>query len=50
MSVWNDFLLKVKQAENELGNPREVWYRGHSDEKWNLIPSLMREPDWVQIE
>jgi hypothetical protein len=46
MTAWTDFLAEVKQAENDLGNPREVWYRGHSNEDWNLVPSLIREDDW----
>lgn len=50
MTAWNDFLAEVKHAENALGNPREVWYRGHSREDWNLIPSLIRENDWEQKE
>ncbi|HCY87866.1 MAG TPA: hypothetical protein DHV36_22210 [Desulfobacteraceae bacterium] len=50
MTAWTDFLAAVKQAENDLGNPREVWYRGHSNEDWNLIPSLIREDEWERKE
>lgn len=50
MKAWNDFLAEVKQAESELGNPREVWYRGHSQESWELVPSLLREDDWESKE
>ena len=50
MSAWNDFLEKVKQAESELGNPREIWYRGHSQESWKLNPSLHRYSDWESKE
>ena len=46
MTAWTDFLSEVKQAESDLGNPREIWYRGHSNEDWNLVPSLIREDDW----
>lgn len=46
MATWNDFLAEVKQAESDLGNPREIWYRGHSNENWNLVPSLPREDNW----
>lgn len=46
MSAWNDFLAQVRQAENELGNPVEPWYRGHSNHAWRLTPSLPREPNW----
>lgn len=50
MTTWNDFLTQVKEAESDLGNPREVWYRGHSSADWELVPSLLREPDWEQKE
>jgi hypothetical protein len=50
MTAWNDFLNEVRKAESELGNPREVWYRGHSSEKWDLVPSLMRVPDYITKE
>lgn len=50
MNAWNSFLEEVKQAESELGNPREVWYRGHSQESWDLVPSLLRETRWEEKE
>jgi len=50
MTAWNDFLAAVRQAESELGNPREIWYRGHSNELWELLPSLMRVADWKSKE
>lgn len=50
MTAWNDFLEQVKVAEIDLGNPREVWYRGHSDESWMLTPSLLRYDDWETKE
>lgn len=50
MTAWNSFLAEVKQAESDLGNPREVWYRGHSNETWDLVPSLVRETDWENKE
>jgi hypothetical protein len=50
MSDWNEFLTSVKQAEAELRNPKEMWYRGHSNKDWTLIPSLMRETDWEKKE
>jgi hypothetical protein len=46
MSEWNDFLAEVKKAETELGNPKEIWYRGQSNKDWLLTPSLLRESDW----
>ncbi len=50
MSAWSDFLDEVRAAEVDLGNPAEVWYRGHSDHAWQLVPSLPREPDWEKKE
>lgn len=50
MSAWNDFLKEIREAENALGNPREVWYRGHSNQSWDLIPSLLREKEWERKE
>jgi hypothetical protein len=46
MSAWNDFLANVRAAEDALGNPSEIWYRGHSNPDWNLTPSLFRLQDW----
>lgn len=50
MTTWNDFLAEVKQAESDLGNPREIWYRGQSNMDWNLSPSLVRETEWETKE
>lgn len=50
MSEWNTFLEKVRQAESDLGNPREVWYRGHSNDGWTLTPSLFRVSNWEPKE
>lgn len=50
MSAWNDFLSEVRAAEADLGNPLEVWYRGHSHQGWTLVPSLPRETDWERKE
>lgn len=50
MSAWNDFLTEVRAAESALGNPLEVWYRGHSNHSWQLVPSLPREADWERKE
>lgn len=46
MSDWNDFLEEIKKAEDELGSPNEVWYRGQYDCSWELQPSLPRFNDW----
>ncbi|WP_454669203.1 FRG domain-containing protein [Achromobacter kerstersii] len=39
-------MAQVRSAEQELGNPIEPWYRGHSNHEWKLIPSLPREENW----
>lgn len=50
MTAWNDFLAQVREAESELGHPGEVWYRGHTNDSWQLTPSLLRYEDWEQKE
>ncbi|ELA8880789.1 FRG domain-containing protein [Acinetobacter pittii] len=50
MSAWNEFLGEIKSAQNELGNPEEIWYRGQSDPTWFLQPSLVRLTDWQKKE
>lgn len=41
---WPEFLSALQQARSEIGNPREVWYRGHSRLRYVLTPSLFRYP------
>ena len=48
--LWRQFLTDVREARNELGNPGPVWYRGHSDASYSLVPSLFRNPDWPSKE
>ncbi|MCH7339465.1 FRG domain-containing protein [Acinetobacter sp. NIPH1876] len=50
MSDWNNFLNELKVAEDELGNPTEIWYRGQFDCSWGLHPSLSRCVDWERKE
>ncbi|WP_411749394.1 FRG domain-containing protein [Serratia marcescens] len=50
MEEWNFFLEEIKKATQELGNPREVWFRGHSNCEWQLIPSLVRNDEWKRKE
>jgi len=42
---WNDFLSDIRAAKESLGNPKIIWYRGHSDANWNLLPNIFRIPD-----
>jgi len=44
---WNDFLAEVTKARSELGNPEVVWYRGHSNADWTLVPTLFRIPSGI---
>ena len=50
MSDWNIFLENIKTAEQELGNPAEIWYRGQSKCEWTLEPSLVRVDSWESKE
>jgi FRG domain len=49
-AYWNEFLNDVRTAEERLGNPPVVWYRGVSDERHNLRPSLLRRANGVALE
>ena len=41
MNDWQHFILKIKEAEQELGNPDVLWYRGHIS-SYRLVPSIFR--------
>jgi hypothetical protein len=45
--LWNEFLADVTKARGELGNPHIVWYRGHANAEWTLLPTLFRIPPGV---
>lgn len=47
---WQDFLEKVRTAEDELGRPEVMWYRGHSDASWSVLPGILRQPGWEDFE
>ncbi len=40
--AWQVFLANIKDAKNELGNPEILWFRGHSNAEFRLLPSLLR--------
>lgn len=42
VTEWYEFLENIRRARDELGNPKIIWYRGHSNGNWQLIPSLHR--------
>ena len=43
-----EFVAQLAQLDQEIGT--ETFYRGHADEDWRLIPSILRTPDgpWVE--
>ncbi|WP_214073243.1 FRG domain-containing protein [Mucilaginibacter sp. dw_454] len=47
---WFDFLLNIKTAKEELGNPDIIWYRGEQDGSKYLFPSIMRYENGLSIE
>lgn len=47
---WHQFLYRVEQAEKELGSPALLWYRGVSDAKHTLRPSLLRKANGIDKE
>jgi len=47
---WIEFLEAVALAREELGSPDTVWYRGHSDADWSLLPTIFRIPDGLKRE
>lgn len=50
LKQWQLFLEKIKEAKAELGNPEILWYRGHSNEDFYLLPSLLRYKKGLQKE
>jgi FRG domain len=40
--AWTDFLLNIKRAKEELNEPEIIWFRGHGNIKYYLLPSLLR--------
>lgn len=49
-TLWYEFLDEVRRAKHELGNPKNIWYRGHSNSMWALVPSLHRLPNGTAQE
>lgn len=47
---WDSFFPAVKKAQEALGNPETVWYRGHPNAAHTLVPSLYRVPDGAKHE
>jgi hypothetical protein len=40
--TWYELLQHIKKLRGELGNPDELWFRGHGNAKYVLLPSLLR--------
>jgi len=47
---WNGFLAEVKAAKATLREPEQVWFRGQSDARYTLLPSLLRVSDGLKKE
>lgn len=47
---WVDFLDDVEEAREQLGSPKIVWYRGHSNATWSLLPTLVRIRNGYALE
>lgn len=41
-NAWYSFLDEIAAATSDLGNPQSVWYRGHSNSHYHLIPTIHR--------
>ena len=44
----SEFIEKVVQLDKEEGT--EIFYRGHADKNWELLPSIFRTPNGVEKE
>jgi hypothetical protein len=47
---WSEFLGTVKAANDSLGDPEVVWYRGHPDVNHYLLATLLRYKNGLQKE
>lgn len=50
MHAWKLLIEEINQAKNDMGNPKVIWFRGHSDESWTLTPSLFRYSNGLEKE
>jgi hypothetical protein len=41
---------KIKEAKVRLGNPSKIWYRGHENVDYKLLPSLLRYSNGLEKE
>ncbi len=47
---FDQFLSEVRKARRELGSPEIVWYRGHTDPSFKLVPTLLRYGNGLKQE
>ena len=48
ISSVSEFIEKIVQRDKEAGT--EIFYRGHADKGWELLPSIFRTPNGVEKE
>ena len=49
-SDWTSFLTNIKQAKNEISGGKPIWYRGHNNADYYLLPSLLRYKNGLEKE
>src|ERR1044072_5603081 len=49
-SGWTDFLTEIQKAKSALGDSEAIWYRGHGDSGYYLLPSFMRAAHGLEKE
>jgi hypothetical protein len=47
---WAEFLNSIKDAKNEISSGETVWYRGHNNYRYYLLPSLLRYKNGIDKE
>ncbi len=48
---WTEFNNKIAKARKRLGCERSgAWYRGHGDNSWSLLPTLLRSKAGIEKE
>lgn len=47
---WSEFLNEIRAAEDALGRPHTVWYRGVPNAGFACLPSLLRRERGVAVE
>jgi FRG domain-containing protein len=50
MGAWSRFLEEIDDAEKQLSPSGPMWYRGHGNVTYELVPSLMRYPNGTEVE